>query len=82
MASESNLPIGVFTTGCIVGLVLAYTNFVGFLAGVVTGIFIQTSGPDLGNGILLFVINAASRTSSVVKPLLQPPPQTSTEKEE
>ena len=81
MASETNVPIGVFTTGCIVGLVLAYTNFVGFLAGVVTGIFIQTSGPDLGNGIMLFVINTASRTSILVKPLLQPP-QTTIEKEE
>ena len=80
MASETNVPIGVFTTGCIVGLILAYTNFVGFLAGVVTGIFIQTSGPDLGNGIMLFVINTVSRTSSVVKPLLQPP-QTTIEKE-
>ena len=39
MASESNMPIGVLTTGCIVGLVVAYTNFVGFLAGVVTGIY-------------------------------------------
>lgn len=76
------MPIGVFTTGCIVGLVLAYTNFVGFLTGVVTGIFIQTSGPDLGNGILLFVINTASRTSNVVKPLLQPPAQTATEEKE
>ena len=57
---------GLFASGCIVGIVLAYTGFVGFLAGVWTGILIQTRGPQLGNACLLVVSNTVDRVTSVL----------------
>lgn len=65
---QREIPSGVFATGCIVGLVLTYTNFVGFLAGVITGIVIQTSGPSLGNDVVSFALRMVSRVSSTIKP--------------
>lgn len=43
---------GVFVTGCMVGIILVYTNVIGFMAGVVTGIFVQTKGPHIGEFIV------------------------------
>ena len=65
--------MGVFAAGCVVGLVLAYTNFVGFLSGIITGIFIQTSGPDLGNATMVVIVNAMSHASSMINPVASSP---------
>ena len=58
---------GIFTTGCIVGIVLSYTNFIGFLAGAITGIFIQANGPQLGNSIMDFITKNTGNAIVYVK---------------
>ena len=57
----------VFATGCIVGIVLAYTNFIGFLAGTLTGIFIQTKGPHIGESLLCMMTTGISTTKTMLK---------------
>jgi hypothetical protein len=50
-----------------VGIVLAYTHFIGLVAGVITGIFIQVNGPYIGEGIVLFVTEATTQSVSVLR---------------
>ena len=52
---------GIFVCGLVIGVVMAYSNFVGFLAGAVTGIFIQCEGPVVGESIMYVVYTAANQ---------------------
>ena len=70
---------GIFVCGCIVGLVLAYTQFAGFVAGIITGIFIQTSGPELGHGMMGVVVGAASQAARLARTIESKPSKPTTD---
>ena len=64
-------PLAVFSTGCLIGMILSYANLTGFLAGLVAGVFIQTNGPQLGGGIMTCATYAVDGAFTVVRSLQQ-----------
>lgn len=64
-------PLAVFSTGCLIGMLLSYGNLTGFLAGLLAGVFIQTNGPQLGGSIMNCAAYAADGVFTVVRSLQQ-----------
>lgn len=60
MDSTDKSPLGIFMSGCVVGMILSWSGFGIFFAGVLTGIVIQSSGPDVGNSVLRWCVYASS----------------------
>ena len=42
---------GIFLYGIVIGIILSYSNFLGYLAGISTGIFISNQTKNIGNKI-------------------------------
>ena len=41
----------MFSIGCLVGLILSYTGISTFISGLISGILLQASYPNIGNNI-------------------------------
>lgn len=69
--SVADPPMAVFSTGCLIGMMLSYGNITGFLAGLVAGVFIQTNGPHIGGSIMSCATFVTEASVSVVRSLGQ-----------
>ena len=79
---DEHAPMGVFVAGCLVGIVIVYTNFLGFLAGVWTGVLLQLNGPQLGQACSAAASRAAQSALHAMDGLRGAPVEASSDEPE
>ena len=62
-----NNTMGALSTGVFIGLVLAYSNMIGFLCGIIVGVCVQTNFPDISQYLLTVIFQTASRATEIIE---------------